>query len=71
MLYYLVHVSKLFSDRQTFRFTTEEKRDDFIKKLPPFYHENKFFSLDTQEVDDKEKDDYVCPLCGQKPGDHE
>ena len=69
MMYYIVRLYKQFSDHDVYRFTTEEKRDAFVKQLPPFYHENNFFSLDTQHVDDKEKDDFVCPLCGQKACD--
>jgi len=43
-LLYTVSLSHLMNpDTTMYRFTSEEKRDEFLKNLPPFYQENKSF----------------------------
>lgn len=52
-LKYIVYLHKMFGEKDEYRFTTKEKRDEFLENLPPFYKENPNFV--TQDVKSYEK----------------
>ena len=51
---YIVRLHHCFSDATEYTFTSEEKRDKFLKNLPLFYIENpNFVSLDVRSDKDE------------------
>lgn len=67
MIFYVIYFKEPIVDAKEFRFVEKEARDEFLKQLPTIYHKKNLYTLDIIDVD-PENDDYVCPICGQKPG---